>query len=193
MKFSETGRDVGNVTVGVNEFVRRQTKESPYAYFEGLFEHVAEIARWNIADAEIVQGTLDNPRVLLVKVDPKWFYSAVVCVDESNVVDMKVSFESRRPEEEKYLKVSALGGTKKEATVAELVLYSREALAEGNENSTKCDYEIVSINAGLVANEPMHPLTMARNYLVKTGGTKAEYTAEQFAQAIWYWKDKVAG
>ncbi len=45
----------------------------------------------------------------------------------------------------------------------------------------------MSINAELQKNVPMHPLTMARNYLVKKGGTKGRYTAAQFAEAIWYW------
>ena len=193
MKFSDTGINVGGVTIGINDFVRRQTETSIYSYFRGTFEEVVALAKQNLADATIVQGDKNNARVLLVNVDARGFFSSVVCVDDVNVKGVKVSFEARRPDEERAIKLSAPNGMKKEATVVELILYSKEALAEGNEATTNCDYELVSINAGLIAYEPMHPLTMARNFLVKTGGTKADYTAEQFAEAIWYWKDKIAG
>jgi hypothetical protein len=33
----------------------------------------------------------------------------------------------------------------------------------------------------------MNPLTMARNFLEKPGGTFCEYTAREFAEAVYYW------
>jgi hypothetical protein len=33
-------------------------------------------------------------------------------------------------------------------------------------------------------------MAMARNFLVLPGGTKAEYTAAQFAEAIIYWSTR---
>jgi hypothetical protein len=36
----------------------------------------------------------------------------------------------------------------------------------------------------------MHPLAMARNQLEKPGGTKGEYTAQQYAEAIWFHSQK---
>ena len=179
--------------IGINEFVRRQTKESPYAYFDGSFEKVAEIAQTNF-DAgtyTIAQEKDGKVRVVLVKVYPAGFFSSVVKVDEST--QLKASFEKRRENEEGYVKAVAVGAEKAPAHFVNLVLYSHEALLEGKENSTDCEWELVSINASPMEDEPMHPLTMARNFLVKEGGTKANYTAEQFAEAIWYWKDKVSG
>jgi hypothetical protein len=41
----------------------------------------------------------------------------------------------------------------------------------------------------MLENEPMHPMTMARNMLEKSGGTKAEYTGQQFAVALWFWRE----
>jgi hypothetical protein len=38
----------------------------------------------------------------------------------------------------------------------------------------------------------MDPLTMARNMLAKPGGTPCDYTAEQFAEAVWYWSRRAA-
>jgi hypothetical protein len=33
----------------------------------------------------------------------------------------------------------------------------------------------------------MAPVTMARNFLGLVGGTRGEFTAEQFAKSIMYW------
>ena len=37
----------------------------------------------------------------------------------------------------------------------------------------------------------MPPVTMARNMLEKEGGTKSVYTAEEFAEAIYYWSQRI--
>ncbi len=77
------------------------------------------------------------------------------------------------------------------ATSASIVCYSVEALLEnGGKRSTDCDWEIVCILASTDAQEPMTPLTMARNFLQKEGGTFGEYSAKDFAEAIWYWSTR---
>jgi hypothetical protein len=64
-------------------------------------------------------------------------------------------------------------------------------LAENNEAETDSDWEIISINArATVDDEPLTPMAMARNFLEFTGGTKAEYSAEEFAKSIVYWSNK---
>jgi len=56
--------------------------------------------------------------------------------------------------------------------------YHKDALLEnGGERTTNCDWEVVAILASAIPNEPM-PLTMARNFLQKPGGTKSVYTAD---------------
>lgn len=75
------------------------------------------------------------------------------------------------------------------ATNVNIVCYSADALLEGGgERTTDCEWEIVTILADSGADEPMHPLTMARNLLGMPGGTVPEkgYTAEEFAQAVWF-------
>jgi hypothetical protein len=57
---------------------------------------------------------------------------------------------------------------------------------------TGADWEIVSINANIYDTDmPMTPMAMARNQLADTedgaGGTKANYTGEEFAKAIVFW------
>lgn len=74
------------------------------------------------------------------------------------------------------------------ACYCDVVCYSAEALLENNGNrTTQCDWEIITLLCRAEsANEPMAPLVMARNFLEKPGGTKGEYTAKQFAEAIYH-------
>ena len=73
----------------------------------------------------------------------------------------------------------------------DIVLYRNDVLAENNENSTNCQWEIISINGRIeYGEEPMNPLTMARNFLKLKGGTKGDFTAEDFAKSIIYWSKR---
>jgi hypothetical protein len=81
-----------------------------------------------------------------------------------------------------------------------IVLYAADVLTEnGGERSTDwvgvpcgrvqylCrDWEIVCLLCSDQDNEPMVPLSMARNYLQKPGGTFTDYSAKDFAEAIYY-------
>jgi hypothetical protein len=68
----------------------------------------------------------------------------------------------------------------------EAVCYSAEALLENNgERTTDTDWEIVALLCHGEEKEKMSSVTMARNYLQKAGGTFTEYTAQQFAEAIY--------
>jgi hypothetical protein len=74
-----------------------------------------------------------------------------------------------------------------EATDIKVVLYSREALLEnGDHPTTNADWEIITLLCSDGKQEPMHPLTMARNQLEKDGGTYSEYSALEYAEAIWF-------
>lgn len=85
-------------------------------------------------------------------------------------------FDSYEPESPKSVKI---------------VCYSKEALLENNgERSTNSEWEIVSIICSAEENEPMYPLTLARNYLEKPGGTYGDYSAKEFAESIYYWSQR---
>ena len=78
---------------------------------------------------------------------------------------------------------------------SKLVNYNFEKLPfylkENKENSTKEDWELISINAipkGL-AHLPMGPVTMMRNQLNLKGGTKAMYSSEEWAEAVRFWQN----
>jgi hypothetical protein len=93
----------------------------------------------------------------------------------------------RQPHEDPYV---ALRGRGKPLSTqcAKVVLYSAATLLKNDGGrSTDADWEIVAIMTGPWTNEPMNPLTMARNFLKKPGGTFAPYTAQQFAESIYFW------
>ncbi len=178
------------VSIGVLDFVKRQTPESPYNHFEGSWEELASIVaeQW-----EHRQVSPHNSQVMLVPIPQTLvhrFYTSIVPVTPD--MTLKAEFSPRVVGEEPYIQVSAIGTSKQPAKRVEIICYSHEVLAkDGDAPPTReADYYIVSVNAYASGElEPMSPMTMARNFLNLKGGTQPEvpYTAEEFAQAIVYW------
>lgn len=74
------------------------------------------------------------------------------------------------------------------AQKVEIVMYSDAALKEnGGTNDSGSDWAAVALLCSDGSGELMTPLTMARNHLEKTGGTKpaVPYTSDEWANAIW--------
>ena len=177
-------------------FVRRQTKESGHSHFDGTWEELEEMAArtlqygqqpsyWINFPYKVHPGYKDG--VVLVEVDPSKFYSGIVNLTEDT--NLKASYAPRRPEEAPFIRISAKG-KKQKAKHASVVLYRWDVLAENNERETDAEWEIVCIKARTSEEEePMDPMTMARNFLHLAGGTKGYFTAEQFAQSIVYWNN----
>lgn len=169
--------------IAVNDFAKRHIKKSSYSYFDGTWKELVELVNKNFSKAR--KGYRDG--VILVPVPEGRFYTSMCRITKDSV--FKTTYEPRQEGEEPVLKTVLINGEKTPAKYVNIVLYRHDVLAENNENTTNAEWEIISINASLVENEPMHPMTMARNMLEKKGGTKAEYTGEQFAEALWFWKD----
>lgn len=176
--------------IGVTEFVRRQTPESKYDHFEGSWEELIALVKENWDRRKV---SPHNGGVMLVPIPEALagrFYAGVVEVTPD--LALKAEFSPRVPGEDAFIQVSAMGCGKTPAKRVEIILYSHETLdKDGDAPPTReADYYIVSVNAycGL-EEEPMSPMTMARNFLGLKGGTRPEvpYTAEEFARSIVYW------
>jgi hypothetical protein len=183
-----------------NGLVLRQTKESPYSYYGTSVGHPAQ---WRTLEAH-VEECVDEPEKLGVTLKQGYlpgvliismpfgvigdsrFYSGVVQLTPET--PLVARFGARNAGEEPFLEVLA-NARKTEATCVDIILYSRDLLREeGVHVPDNVDYEIVSINARTQeAPQPMHPVTMMRNFFGLAGGTQATYTAEQFAEAIRFW------
>jgi hypothetical protein len=172
-------------SIAINEFVKRQTKNSRFSYFDGTWEELIKLVQDNFNNQ--MKGYRDG--IILIPVPSDRFYTSMCKIGKDSILESK--FESRREGEEPIKRTVVKNGKKTLANFVKIVLYRHDVLLENNENSTDAEWEIISINASIVKNEPMHPMTMARNMLNKEGGTKAEYTGQQFAESLWFWKDYV--
>ena len=76
----------------------------------------------------------------------------------------------------------------------EYILYRQDVLAENDEQSTDAEWELISIHAipEGVDKLPMGPVTMMRNQLELTGGTKAHYSLDEWAEAVRFWQKYAA-
>lgn len=166
--------------IATNTFVTRQTATSSFSHFEGSWE-----ALERLVEGHFVHGRPGyKPGVRLIQAPPAGFYAPVVRLTAESA--LQAVFEPRREGEEPFIQVTAPGVHKSPAFAVEIVIYSHETL--GDDASTDAEWEIVSINARSSSEpEPMTPMAMARNFLELSGGTKAEYTAEEFARAIVFW------
>jgi hypothetical protein len=113
-------------------------------------------------------------------------------------MELTAEVTRRQPHEDPFVQVSVRpdwadhNGFYESVNFASVVLYNKDTLTEnGGKRSTDCEWEIVCLLASPVEKEPMSPLVMARNMLEKPGGTKSTYTAQEFAEAIYYWSQRV--
>jgi len=183
--------DASGLKLGWSEFARRRhVPDGGHVWFRGGEEELLDLVREHWAQRRPGAGREDLDQVVIVPVPPHGFVSATVKVDERT--PLRAEFARRQPHEEGYIRVLAPGPCE-EVRHAGVVLYSAAALLENDgTRSGDYDWEVVCLLAGPVADEPMDPLTMARNMLEKPGGTYCAYTARQFAEAIWYWAGRAA-
>lgn len=141
-------------------------------------------------------GETGIDRKVLVPLSPIGFF----CPLRAKLVDglpVKARLTRRQAHEDSYIETFVTEADAKAAkalietpaTKVDVVCYSAEALTEnGGARTTDCDWEIVTILCHDVEGpKPMTPLTMARNQLEKSGGTKSEYTSQEYAESIYFY------
>jgi len=180
--------------VAINNFVRRQTKDSGKTYSKELsFDFFVKHAEEKMNNNDFTDGYRDGVRI--VNLDSK-YVKKVFCpyVKITNETELIAKQVTRRPGEEPYTQVRASNGTPLKAGSVKLILYSHEVLADNQENTTVADWELISINAlpEGVEKMPIGPITMMRNQLNLEGGTKASYTSEEWAESVRFWQKYVA-
>lgn len=167
--------------VAMNDFARRHTAESPYSYFSGTESELISLVTAAIEDGKTRPAF--RPGVAYVRVPPEGFLTGVVKLTEDT--SLRSEYKARREGEEPMISTYARG-EKTPATFVEILVYSHEALMEDDDASTDAEWEIVSINASPVENEPQNPVSMMRNQLGLAGGTLTEYPSYEWARAVQY-------
>tara|TARA_A100001015_G_scaffold51012_1_gene56154 strand:+ start:5245 stop:5814 length:570 start_codon:yes stop_codon:yes gene_type:complete len=177
--------------VGINQFARRQIKGSGKTYSDQLsFEEIAEHAEKQILNGKYKNGYRDG--VIIVSVSNELIKN-FVCpfVKIKNNTKLFANFVRRSPGEDPYIQICALNGKLLITGKVNLVLYSNEVLKENKENSTNCEWELISIlSIPKGINEiPMGPVTMMRNQLNLKGGTKGNYSSADWAKSVKFWQN----
>jgi len=180
--------------VAVSDFVRRQVAGSGKTYAPHLsFEKVAQHAQERMEAGHFTEGY--RPGVRIVRGSREFarhFVCPLVRVRETTKLVARVV--RRRPEEEPYLQIRAVGSPPLPAQRVEFILYHHDVLAETGENSSDAEWELISVHAipEGVERLPMNPVTMMRNQLQLPGGTAAHYSSEEWAEAVRFWQAYVA-
>jgi hypothetical protein len=175
-----------NFTLKVNQLALDSHTPERGTHYDGpwadVIKLVAESDDWKEGFA---------PGVREVKVDPAGFFAGIAKLNESSV--LTATFAPRRKDEEPVTSIRTTpAGGKLPATSVVVFVYSREAL--GDEATTDADWEIASVQGDAGEGQSMDPVTMARNFLDLEGGTKGDFTAQDFAEAIiWASKHAVVG
>ncbi len=179
-----------NNSVGINTFVTRQTKNSGKTYAKTLsFEEIANHASMQLSKGKYKQGYREG--VVLVSVHNQYINDFVCPIVKINKKTKLIAEQvKRRKNEQPYIRIRALNGNPLKTKNVDLILYRNEVLKETNEHETDKDWELISFHA--IPNEikklPMGPITMMRNQLQLEGGTKGEYSAQEWAESIEFWQ-----
>lgn len=192
-------------TLGWNQFaLKRHTKGGGGTYSTLSNEAVTQMVldNWHNRKPGMGETTLD--RKVVVPVDPESFVCTTMKITSEMmnawINPLRAHVTRRQVGEDLYITHSLrrwamhLQRIKIEpepALFANVVCYSAKALAESNDQSTELDWEIICLIAGPTRDEPMQPLAMARNELKKPGGTLSHYTALEYAEAVYYWSNRV--
>lgn len=191
----------------------RHVKGKGYSYFDGSDDDLVQLTLtfWNRRSPGFGRNNLEQ--VVIVPVHPERFVGVTATLNDGMILASDIT--RRQPKEDPYVStvcerqftivevktkdsevdklISAIKPVPDPVLFAKVVCYSAATLLENDgKRSSDADWEIVAIIASAVDEEPMHPLAMARNFLQKEGGTFAPYTAQQFAEAIYYWSTRVS-
>jgi hypothetical protein len=180
-------------SIGWSAFALKRNRKGNHSKFIGPVNDLIPLIHKHWKKRVPGVGRPDMSQVVVVPIEEKsvgrLFQAPWSKVEDAHHLRAKVV--QRQEGEDHYVEVHGKGKRLK-AKFAKVVLYSATTLLENDgERSTDCDWEIVAIMAGPWDNEPMSPLTMARNFLQKPGGTFAPYTAHQFAESIYFWSQFV--
>lgn len=184
--------DMGSI--GWSKFARHRHQEGMgFSYFSGGSADLFLIIRENWDKRVIGDGAESIDDVCVVPIEHIMDIRKFICTTVPVQKDMNLTARvtRRQPKEHYFVKVESEDNPAV-TRFAKVVLYAaHELLKNGGERSCDCDWEIVCVIASPVEKEPMHPLAMARNMLAKPGGTPRQYTAQEFAESVWYWSQYV--
>ena len=183
-----------NERVAVNDFILRQKEGSGKSFTNKLsFQEIADHAEKQMALGVFKEGYRKGVRI--IDVDSSLtheFMCPFVRIDAKTKLLAK--YVQRREDEKYYIQIRAKSGELLRAGKVELILYHHDVLSENDEHTTDLEWELISFHAVPegVDYMPMGPVTMMRNQLELPGGTKANYSSEDWAKSVEFWQHYVS-
>ena len=183
-----------NEHVAVNDFVLRQKEGSGKSFTNELsFQEIAEHAEQQMASGCFREGYRKGVRIIDVDINLiDKFICPFVRIDSKTTLLAK--YVQRREGEDFYIQIRAESGELLPAGKVELILYHHDVLSENDEHTTDFEWELISFHAVPegVDYMPMGPVTMMRNQLELSGGTRANYSSEDWAKSVEFWQHYVS-
>jgi hypothetical protein len=187
-------------TVGISNFVKRQTVFSEFTHWDGTWDQLSLLATELLEDCEKIENCkcgLVEPGyregVIILHMPKSMVHGFSTYTDFPMFEGMRLgaSYEKIPGREHEPAKVRIkINEPKKVCEFVDLILYSHKVLTEDNDASTDCAWEIVSINGRLKKEAPpMDAMTIVRNWKHLPGGTemkdaKPEDVLEMLCQSI---------
>lgn len=175
--------------IAISNFVRRQTKDSEFSYWEHSDEEFLVLLNEHFCNKKA--GYRDG--VVLIPVPPERFYTSIVQLKEGDVLEG--CYKARKAGEKPRKSVFASSRQKMPAKSVDVVLYRHDVLAENNEQSCDAEWEVISVNANPTEEAPIPTGALIANHLQLSGGTSTGMTDSEFVallrKSVEFWGDKV--
>jgi len=190
---ADISRSGKNITIGVSEFVKRQTEDSVFTHYAGSWIDLANRTVEEFEAGNYTEGYRDGVYLVQMPKDEAPLFKTFDAYPmfEGMKLDAQWAKTPGREHEPAKLQVTILE-PKMLCKYVDIVIYKKEVLEEDKDDVTGADYDIVSINGRLGKEAPpIDPMTLVRNYLHLKGGTKMEGTSpkkmlEMLCESILY-------
>jgi hypothetical protein len=184
----------GKPTVGINDFVKRQTKPD----FAGTKVTTAQLnklhkdAERQAASNQLKPGYAPYVKIARV-IDPE-IACPVAKITPENKSLLKTRMTKRRDFEEEFEQryFEAKDVKPMPSHHVDIIMYSKEKLSsEPDSNPTGADWDIISINAEPTSSgTPMAPETIKRNMKgTQAGGSGHQHSPEELSQSEAFWEN----
>lgn len=179
-------------TVGINEFVKRQTKPD----FAGTKVTMAQLEDLRKKAEQGVNAGKDRKGyadfVHIVSVNEPDILCNIAKITPQNEKLLKTEMTKRREGEEEYehrfFESKDVKGIPSHHV--DIILYTKEQLDKEGEKNTGSDFDIISINAEISEKgAPIAPVTMRRNIKgPASGGSGHQHTEEEIGESEKFWE-----
>ena len=168
-------------TIGISNFVKRQTMESEFTHFFGTWEELVTLVAEQFNRGRYFSAYRDGVKIVPMRTENCSLFGTYTGYPMHE--GMKLEAEYRKVvgrEHEPPKLIVTPEESKIPCKYVDIILYRADVLEEDKDDVTGADWDIVSIN-GMVKKDPppIDPMTLVRNYPHLKGGTKMKGTTPE--------------